>query len=38
MTHIIFAVVALVFALALFCCFEVSGRYSEHEEEEEKNE
>ena len=34
MTHIIFAVAALVIALALFCCFEVSGRYSEHEEEE----
>jgi len=36
MQHVIFAAVALVFALALFCCFEVSGRYSEHEEEEDR--
>ena len=36
MVHVIFAVVALVIALALFCCFEISGRYSEHEEEEER--
>lgn len=36
MVHVIIAVAALVIALALFCCFEVSGRYSEHEEEEDR--
>ena len=34
--RIIIAIVALFIALALFCCFEVSGRYSEHEEEEDR--
>ena len=36
MVHIIITIVALFIALALFCCFEVSGIYSEREEEEER--
>ena len=36
MVYVIISVVILVIALASFCCLEVSGRYSEHEEEEDR--
>ena len=36
MQHVIFAAIALFIAFALYCCFEVSGRYSDREEEEDR--